>query len=591
MELIEQIRQAASIIDLASQYTTLRKRGKKYVGLCPFHSEKTPSFTLDEDKQLYHCFGCGAGGDVFTLIIEKENMSFPEAVQYLAEKYRIPLPQKKKLSSHFSELEEKLYPVNENALVFFKKNLYNTQEGKQALHYLKKRGISEEFVQTLKIGYAMNSWDSLLTYFRGKNISAELLTRAGLALQRPKKEGYYDRFRGRIIFPIFSLTGKVVAFGGRTLFDAEPKYLNSPDTPVYTKGEVLYGLNFTKESVHEKGELILVEGYTDFLALFAAGITNCAASLGTSLTVNQIALARRFAPRMIVCYDGDEAGQKAASRAVPLCFEKDVEVKVLTLPKEDDPDSFLQKYGVEQLKNIIPKSHPGLKFLIDFHQQAQKVRSPEEKARVAKSVMDDIEKIPDIVARSEYIKQASDYLSIDERVLRTLSRQKPSEKPDEEKSLFLPAEKRLFQILWQDALIAPYVVAEMGEEDFKDLMGESVLNYILACFRQKKEPQFHELKEKISPSLFSAFSEALQEKGEPPSVEEALDCLRALRQFSLEKLSKDLALQIARSERNGENDRVRALLSQRLDIARQLSNLTQQNAPNMGSNKREVVPE
>ena len=241
MEVIDQIRQASNIIEIASQYTTLRMRGKRHVGLCPFHSEKAPSFTVDEETQLYHCFGCGAGGDIFTLVMEKESLSFPEALKSLAEKYNITLPERRKLSPQFLKLEEKLFKINEDTLAFFKKNLFNTKEGEKALAYLQKRKISSDIIQKLKIGYSMNSWESLISFFQGKGIQPKLLEQAGLALYSEKKKGYYDRFRGRIIFPIFTLSGKPVAYGGRTIFDAEPKYLNSPDTPIFTKGRLLYG--------------------------------------------------------------------------------------------------------------------------------------------------------------------------------------------------------------------------------------------------------------------------------------------------------------------------------------------------------------
>ena len=345
MDVIDQIKNTASIVDVASQYTTLRRRGKKHLGLCPFHSEKTPSFTVDEDKQLFHCFGCNIGGDLFTLVMEKENLSFPEALRFLAEKYNIVLPEKRKFSPQLAKLEEKLTKISEDSLAFFRKNLFNTKEGENAQEYLRKREISEELIQKLKIGYALNSWDALLSFFQRKDISPSLLEKAGLVLRRAKKEGHYDRFRGRIIFPIFTPTGKVVAFGGRTIIDQDPKYLNSPDTPIYTKGKLLYGWNFTKDAVREQREIILVEGYTDLLALLQAGIPNVAASLGTSLTSEQVMQASRFESRVIVSYDADAAGIKASLRAISLCFEQGVEIRVLTLPKGYDPDSFIRKYG------------------------------------------------------------------------------------------------------------------------------------------------------------------------------------------------------------------------------------------------------
>ncbi len=589
MEIIDQIRQVASIQEIASQYTTLKRRGKRYVGLCPFHSEKDPSFTVDDEKQLFHCFGCGAGGDIFTLVMERENLSFPEALKYLAEKYNIPLPKKREFSPQLQKLEEKLLKINENALAFFKKNLFATREGEKALGYLKKRDISEEVIQKLKIGYALNSWDSLLSFFKEKDIPPKLLEKAGLVLYNQKKDSYYDRFRGRIIFPIFSLTGKVVAFGGRTIFNSEPKYLNSPDTPVYSKGKILYGLNFCKESIRKKSEVIIVEGYTDFVSLYQAGITNIAASLGTSLTSHQVSLPLRFSPRMIVCYDGDAAGKKAACRAISLCFEKGVQVKVLTLPQGVDPDDYLRKSGLNEFKNLIQKSTPGLKFLIDSLLQEGREDIPEEKAKIVRNVVKEIEKIPDSIVRSEYLKHTSEYLSVDEEELRRIIQQKSSEEKSEEEETFLPAEKRLLQILFEDKLVAPYVLAEIKEEYFHGLKSEPIFVALSECFKKGKEPGFNEIRQKIDPSLLSSLAKALLDKEQTPTVEEAFECLNALRQLSLENRSKELKSEIISLERKGEKEKLHSLLIQRQDIIKQLSSLTKRNYQNLSFNNRDSL--
>jgi DNA primase len=584
MEIIDQIRQVANIVDIASRYTTLKRRGKKYVGLCPFHSEKDPSFTVDDEKQLFHCFGCGAGGDIFTLIMEKENLSFPEALRSLAQKYNIPFPQQSKVSPQLRKLEEQLFKINEETLAFFKKNLFRTAEGEKALDYLKKRGVSEKIIQELKIGYALNSWNSLLSYFQAKGVSPKLLEKGGLVIYNQEKASYHDRFRGRVIFPIFDLTGKVVAFGGRTVFGDDPKYLNSPDTPVYSKGKILYGMNFCKESIRERGEMILVEGYTDFLSVYQAGIKNAAASLGTSLTSDQALLALRFAPRMIVSYDGDSAGRIAAARAVSLCFEKGLQAKVVLLPQGVDPDNFIRKYGADEYKSLISKSAPSLNFLIDSFLQEKKDDSPEEKARVAKLVVRELEKIPDSITRSEYLKKVSEYLSIDEGALRRMARQKPGEEKAEEKDLFLPAEKRLLQILYEDEDIAPYVFEEIKEEDIRDLKGKPIFIALSDCFKNGKKPSHHELKEKIDASLLSSLSRVLLEKDQPATVEEAFECINALRQFSLENRSNELKSEIIKSERNGEKEKLRALLTQRQEIIKQLSSLSKRSYQNLGYN-------
>jgi len=573
MDVIDQIKNTASIVDIASQYTTLRRRGKKHVGLCPFHSEKTPSFTVDEDKQLFHCFGCNTGGDLFTLVMEKENLSFPEALRFLAEKYNITLPEKRKFSPQLLKLEEKLYKISEDSLAFFRKNLYNTKEGEKAQEYLQKRGVSEESIQNLKIGYALNSWDALLNFFQRKSVSPSLLEKAGLVLRRTKKEGHYDRFRGRIIFPIFTATGKVVAFGGRTIIDQDPKYLNSPDTPIYTKGKLLYGWNLTKDAIREQREIILVEGYTDFLALLQAGIPNAAASLGTSLTSEQVMQASRFESRVIVSYDADTAGIKAALRAISLCFEQGVEIRVLTLPKDYDPDSYIRKYGPNEFINKIQESAPGLKFLIDSTIQGRKLESPEQKNKVARYIVNEVVKIPDTIIRSEYLKQTSEELSIDEGILRSLIKTKTEKKEEEQKAVFLNAEKRLLQILFDDSTIGPAVFKAMTTDDYKGLKSESIFRILADFFNNGKEPDFQHLREKVDRNLYSSLSKILQEKEQVESVDEAMECVRALRQYALENKFKGLKHKITTLEKTQENKKMLAVMKELQDIKMQLSRL------------------
>jgi len=571
MDIIDQIRQAANIVDIASQYTTIQKRGKRFVGLCPFHSEKSPSFTVDDERQLFHCFGCGAGGDVFTLVMEKENLSFPEALKFLAEKYDIPIPEKKKLSPQVIKLEEKLYKICEDALAFFRKNLHATQEGQKALDYLHQRNISDDLIQNLKIGYAPNSWDALLAYFKNKNTSPTLLEKAGLVLRSQKKEGHYDRFRGRIIFPIFTGTGKVVAFGGRTIIDADPKYLNSPDTPIYSKGKLLYGLNFCRDSIREKDSVILVEGYTDLLALLQAGIHNAAASLGTSLTSDQISLAQRFASQIIISYDADEAGRKAALRAVSLCFEKGIQIRILLLPKGTDPDSFIQKNGPQAFLNLVRESQSGLRFLIEAHTQKIDLKIPEQKARVTKTILAEIEKIPDPVIQSEYIKQTGGFLDIEENILRFSIKRKLLKKDQDDTKSFLNAEKRLLQIIFEDAHIAPAVFKEMKRDDFKGLMSEPIFETLSEFFRDGMTPDLQKCKDKIGHSLSSALAEIRFEKCSPPSLEEAKDCLSTLRELSLKKKWKDIDTQISKLQKKGDTKQISLLLKQRQAITEELT--------------------
>jgi DNA primase len=574
MEIIDQVRQASSIVEIASQYTTLKRRGRKWVGLCPFHTEKTPSFTVDEEKQLYHCFGCGVGGDIFSLVMERESLTFPEALKNLAERYRVPLPAQQRVRPEVLKLEEKLFKINELALGFFKKNLFNTQEGNKALEYLQARGLSDETIQTLKVGYALNSWTALLDFFKSKDVPVPLLEKGGLVLAGSRAGEFRDRFRGRVIFPIFSLTGRVVAFGGRTVIDAEPKYLNSPETPVYSKGKLLYGLNFTKDAVREAGAAVLVEGYTDFSALYQAGVRNVVASLGTALTAWQVAQVRRFASRVIVSYDGDSAGLTAAARAVPLGLEKGLNIEVLVLADGLDPDSYLKKHGRDKYQALLKKTVPGLDFLIDALTKGVRMSVPEEKGRVARSVVKEIEKVPDPVARSEYLRRASQRLGVGEELLRTIIETKVPDKAPEDAGLFCPAEKRLFQILMGDRSAAPDIFADCGEEIFQGLRGEPVFQAILESFRNDRDWSFPALQGKVPPALLSQLARVLFEKASAGSVEEARECLKSLRKFHLQNRLKDIQQRIARTERSGEKEELLSLLYQKQDITKQILAIT-----------------
>lgn len=571
MEIVEQVRQAANIIEIAAQYTALRQRGRKHVGLCPFHSEKSPSFTVDADKQLYHCFGCGVGGDVFSLVMEKENLSFPEALKFLAERYHVPLPEQRKLSPQALKLEEQVLNLNEQTLAFFQKNLQTAPEGKKALDYLKKRELPEETIREFKLGYALNSWDSLSSYFRAKGVSPELLEKAGLALPGKKKGEVYDRFRGRLIFPIFTLTGKIVGFGGRTLFDAEPKYLNSPDTPLYTKGHLLYGLHASKEAIRQAGDVILVEGYTDYLSLYQAGIKNVVASLGTALTPSQVGLAARFAPRIVINYDGDAAGRTAAYRALPLCFEKGLEIRVLVLPEDLDPDSYLKKYGVAAYRKLQEGAATGIRFLLEYATNGQRPAVPEVKSRIIQGILPILENIPDAVIRSEYLREAAETLGIDENILRRLSQPRPAESRADPGEDLLYAEKRLLQILIQEKEARSMLLSEIRDDDFLGLKSEPVFTKIVDLFRKEKDLVFPDLQKEIGPALYRRVHQALQEKSGPSCTDEARECLQALRIKVKENELKTLQREIVRLSKSGDIEAVSALQTRVQDLTKELT--------------------
>jgi DNA primase len=321
----EEVKKAADIIEIIGQYVQLKKRGQNHIGLCPFHSERSPSFTVNQDKQIYHCFGCGRGGDVFTFWMEYHNLSFSQSLKDLAERYNIDLPRYKGLPEEKkkAELKELLFKTNGLAADYFHNMLVRSAEGKPGRDYFSRRKISQETISRFQLGYAANKWDGLINYLRSKNISLDLGAKAGLLI--PKKDGdYYDHFRDRIIFPIFDLNHQIIGFGGRVLGDSLPKYINTPETPLYHKGESLYGLDSAFRNIREGGLAIVVEGYMDMLALRQHGISNVVATLGTAFTSNQVRRLKGYTKEVVVLFDPDDAGRDAALKSFPLFLNEGI---------------------------------------------------------------------------------------------------------------------------------------------------------------------------------------------------------------------------------------------------------------------------
>ncbi len=352
-DIIEQVRQSSDIVEIVGSFVRLKKRGRNFLALCPFHTEKTPSFSVSPDKQIYHCFGCGKGGNVFTFLMEHENMTFVEAVKYLAKKAGIRIPERQVDPGRKEELE-RLHYANQLALEYFKKTLRSDRYYQPMMNYLKeKRGLTEEIIDHFHIGLAGESWDGYLKYALDKGLFQNELVRAGLVIHNEEKDSYYDRFRKRLMIPIFNLSEKPIAFGGRTLEKGErAKYINSPETVLYSKSSVLYGLNFSRQDIREKNEVIIVEGYFDVISLYQAGVKNVVASSGTAFTPQQARLLARFAEMAYLFFDADSAGQTAALRSVDALYDAGLEVMVMSAPEGEDPDSIAMKDGAEGIEKI-----------------------------------------------------------------------------------------------------------------------------------------------------------------------------------------------------------------------------------------------
>jgi DNA primase len=413
---IAEVRDSANIVDVISQHVSLKKAGKNHVGLCPFHADKDPSFTVSEEKQIFHCFGCGQGGNIFSFLMQYHNIGFPEAVRMLAQKQGIVVsmgnisPEQK----HQLKEKEKIFHINGLVAKYFRQSLLKSPSGKVARDYLNKRKMTSQVIDLFSLGYAPPGWENVKNYLASKKILLTDAEKTGLII--PKKKGYYDRFRARIMFPILDIQNRIVGFGGRCTDDSLPKYLNSPETPVYHKSRSLYGLPMAKDSCRHSGTVFLVEGYFDVLALNCHGIHNVVAALGTAVTRQHIRILKGYARKVILVFDSDEAGMKAAERSLPLFVEEKVEAYVMTLPEGKDPDSYIFETGTEKFMHLADNASDMMAFLVNSAIKKHGL-SLQGKIRIVDTLRGPLAALPDRVSRAVYVKELAERLEIDESAI------------------------------------------------------------------------------------------------------------------------------------------------------------------------------
>lgn len=414
---IEEIRNAANIVDIVSEYVQLRKRGRNYIGLCPFHSEKTPSFTVSDEKQIYHCFGCHNGGNVFKFLMEYKKISFIEAVQELAEQLGIELNYEQSNFEGQTE-QEILFDINTEVARYFSNNLLNDEEGQIARDYFQKRNIKIQTMRAFGLGYALNGWENLVGFLKQKNIDLEKALQLGL-IGRNKDGRVYDKLAGRIIFPIFSPNGRVVAFAGRKLRDDDigAKYINSPESIIYVKGRVLYGLSFAKDEIRKLDKAIIVEGYMDLISLYQAGVKNVVAVSGTALTDDQAQLLSRYTKNVVLLFDADTAGITASMRSIEILLRKDFDVKIATLPSGEDPDSFVNKYGREEFEETIKRAENFLEYQTAYYEKQGMFGDPTKAAEAIRDLVKPVAIIDDELKRNLLIKNISRKFNLREKLL------------------------------------------------------------------------------------------------------------------------------------------------------------------------------
>lgn len=450
-ETLREIREKVGILQVISPFVRLKKVGANYVGLCPFHQEKTPSFTVHEGKGIFHCFGCGRGGNIFTFLMAQSNMSFPEAAEDLARRAGVRLPTRvsSREETSIREERERLRSAAERARTYFQQVLRNGSEGKEAREYLTSRGIQENVISTHGIGYAPNRWDGLVDALKKEKSDLSLAEKAGLII-RKAGGGHYDRFRNRIIFPVHDLSGRVVGFGGRALGGEEPKYLNSPESPLYSKGKVLFGLHLAREHMMKENSAVIVEGYFDALALHAHGIKNSVATMGTALTSDHGALLKRFAKTVILVFDPDEGGKRAAERSLSVFLDREMEARIILLPEGQDPDTFLERNGREEFLVRIHGAQPLADFVVEEHRR-RSGNTPRGKAQAVDDLLSMMAFMKSPVEKDLFIKKISEVFGVNEESVRESARRPASSRtlsPDAGRERTYPrAEEMLLQLM------------------------------------------------------------------------------------------------------------------------------------------------
>jgi DNA primase len=566
--IIDQVLERTDIVSVISRYVPLKKTGRNYKAPCPFHHEKTPSFVVSQDKQIYHCFGCGAGGNVFSFLMKHDNMQFPEAVEFLADQAGLALPRDSRRQAQ-DAASDALYKANDMACQFFQANL---ARNRAAVDYLGSRGIGDEAIKRFRIGCAPDAWEGLLNFARAKGVAVDILEKAGLAISN-ERGGHYDRFRNRITFPISDIKDRVLGFGARVMDASLPKYLNSPETPIYSKGRNLYGLNASREFIKKQGHALIVEGYLDFLVPYQAGVQNIIATLGTALTIDQIKLIKRFTTTVVTIYDPDEAGETASLRSLDLFISEDVNVYIAELPAGFDPDSYIRKFGADEFKQVV-KSAKNL-FDYKFEKLAKRFNAgtTHGKASIVGEMLPTLAKIQNAVSKSELIKKLAQKLSVDEdavktelgKVKREYAERKVAITPVAVKKGAAKAEMVVLAVLLEGKNFVERAKHALPIDDIRSSAVRDIISHIMALHKENKE---------ISPArlmnIMGANPEAAAMISEASSILEMLtdkdkaleDCIARIKEDTVKDRLQSLQQAITMAHSRNDEEKLKALMTE-----------------------------
>jgi DNA primase len=590
---IDDLRRQADIVRIVQDYVSLKKTGANWVAPCPFHKETKPSFSVSPAKDIFYCFGCQKGGSVFNFIMEIERVAFPEAIKIVAEKSGVPLP-KQIDDSRFEARKrdsDQVIELNQWAMAWWEDQLNSKSSPAQAAReYLEQRGISEETRKTFRLGFAPDRWEALSTHLRQKGASQEQIEGSGLVV-RKDEGGSYDRFRGRLMFPVSDAQGRPIAFGGRVLDpEGEPKYLNSPETPAYTKGRHLYGLNLTRDEIRRQGFAILVEGYLDLIVPYQIGVRNVVASLGTALTPEQVKLIARFARKVVVNYDGDRAGVQAAKRAIETILAEDLEVKVLVLPDNADPDDFIRKYGAAEYQKRRGEAQPHIQFVIDQAVRDRNLHSPADKAAAVEEALPFVRAVRSRIQKREYFDIAMDALrvqpeqrrelwqrirsggSTDAAAVQELVRRSPMSRPT-------VAEERLLELLLTNKELRKIVLPRLEPEDYQDLASAKIFGALASLEQDDKEVGFDSLSEATAdePQAAELLARLMMADTATESFDESLAAadksLKAIKLLNVERAIEELRSQLAEAQRAGDDEKLDRLVMEEQELKQQRGSL------------------
>jgi DNA primase len=511
-EKINQIRQSVDIVEIISEYVQLKKQGRNYFGLCPFHGENSPSFSVSTDKQIYHCFGCGAGGNVFSFLMELEGITFLEAAVKLAEKANIDLQLNFSVNGKGKSVSPELQSMldaHELLRKFYHHLLVNTKDGQHALEYLLKRGFTRESIDKFQIGYSLNSWDFVYKFLTKRDFTPELMEKAGLIIKRERDGTYFDRFRDRIMFPIFDRNGNAIAFSGRALGADEPKYLNSPETAIFNKSKILYNFHLAKPSIRKLQQVVLFEGFADVIAADKSGVENGIATMGTSLTEDHITLIRQNTQSITICFDSDKAGIEAAYRAGNMLSEAGCTIKVSLMSEGLDPDEYIKQYGPEKFRNeVISASHTWMAFKFLYFRRGKNLQIEGERLAYIETILREISKLTKAVEKDHYLRQLASEFSISLDALQQQLRQifftekrksngqtPPTNKPNvivkhdnKMKPRHYTAERRLIAHMLRNRDTAYKVQDLLRGNTFNNDEHQAIITYLIGFYEEHMNP-------------------------------------------------------------------------------------------------------